>query len=148
MTALLRKMELNDIQQVSLIESTAHIAPWSFEILRGCLLIGYDCRILEENNQILGYLIARHNFNVSHILNICIDLAFQRKGLGRILLRGFLDSLEKGVIQSVILEVRPSNQSALALYKSFGFYCDSIKSAYYKDEKGIEDALLLKKKLS
>lgn len=144
---LMRTMELRDIDNVYRIESTAHLAPWSRSILVDCMLIGYDCRVLEENHLVVGYVICRKSFNTCHILNLCIDKAFQHKGLGKLLLDKLLSSVQDGIIQDIILEVRPSNSKALALYQGFDFHCDSIKKDYYKDENGIEDALLLKKTL-
>lgn len=147
-----RPMESADIDQVYQIELSAHRAPWSKGILSDCVLVGYDCRVLEkaENNtkQLAGYIICRRSFNICHILNLCISPTFQNQGLGKFFLKNILDSLEGSIIKSIILEVRPSNKIAIALYEAFGFTHDSIKSGYYKDIAGEEDAILLKKNIN
>ncbi|HAT8995733.1 TPA: ribosomal-protein-alanine N-acetyltransferase, partial [Legionella pneumophila subsp. pneumophila] len=46
----IRRMKDSDIENVYSIETNVHIAPWSKDILRDCVLVGYDCRVLEINN--------------------------------------------------------------------------------------------------
>lgn len=144
-----RAMQAEDVDEVYAIETSAHKIPWSRGILGDCVLVGYDCRVLEQTNEsgtrITGYIICRKSFNTCHILNLCIDTSCQNQGFGKFLLKSLLDSLVGGLANMVILEVRPSNLSAIKLYESFGFYRDEIKSEYYKDDKGVEDAWLLKK---
>ncbi|MCL5271741.1 MAG: ribosomal protein S18-alanine N-acetyltransferase [Gammaproteobacteria bacterium] len=146
----IRRMKESDIDNVYSIETNVHIAPWSRDILRDCVLVGYDCRVLEINNgdsPILGgYIISRISNKSCHILNVCITKPLQSKGLGRKLLQTLLYSLTKFTdTTSVVLEVRPSNQSAIHLYESMGFVPVETKKDYYKDAHGVEDAVLLKK---
>ncbi len=149
MAAKIRPMKPADVDRVYEIELSTHLAPWSRDILSDCVSVGYDCRVIEVKlrgkKRILGYIISRYSFNICHILNLCIASSAQRKGLGKLLLRDLLNSINKTVVKSVILEVRPSNPAALSLYEKFGFQQDSIKPGYYKDIKGEEDAILLKK---
>jgi len=145
-------MKVADIDNVYVIETSVHIAPWSKDILRDCVLVGYDCRVLEMNNgdsPILGgYIISRLNGDNCHILNFCIAKPLQSKGFGRKLLQTVLYSLSKFTeIKSVLLEVRPSNHAAIHLYKSLSFDETEIKKDYYNDNNQTEDAILLKKLL-
>ncbi|HGF0883922.1 TPA: ribosomal protein S18-alanine N-acetyltransferase [Legionella pneumophila] len=140
------------MENVYSIETNVHIAPWSKDILRDCVLVGYDCRVLEINNGdssiLAGYIISRISNNSCHILNLCIAKPLQSKGLGRKLLQTVLYSLSKYTqTESVILEVRPSNSAALHLYETMGFEKVEIKKDYYKDKNSVEDAILLKKLL-
>ncbi len=146
-------MTESDIDAVYAIEKEVHIAPWNRDILRDCIRVGYDCRVFEvnvENNRIIcGYIISRHSNNSCHVLNFCIAKPFQSKGYGRQFLQRVLYSLtESQKIDHVILEVRPSNNAALHLYKSVGFEQVEIKPAYYVEDNHIEDAIVLKKILS
>ncbi|HBA1634033.1 ribosomal protein S18-alanine N-acetyltransferase [Legionella sp. PATHC032] len=146
----IRRMKDSDIENVYSIETNVHIAPWSKDILRDCVLVGYDCRVLEINNGdspiLAGYIISRISNNSCHILNLCIAKPLQSKGLGRKLLQTVLYSLSKYTkTESVILEVRPSNSVALHLYETMGFEKVEIKKDYYKDKNNVEDAILLKK---
>lgn len=147
-----RAMKLKDVDRVYEIEMVSHQAPWSRDILRDCVLVGYDCRVLEYGEQanlnkaIVGYIICRYSSGICHILNLCVDTVSQGKGYGRFLLRNLLDSLVTYESLLLTLEVRPSNKAAIALYESFGFEHDTIKKSYYKDANGqVEDALVFRK---
>lgn len=149
----IRRMKDTDIDNVYAIETSVHIAPWSKNILRDCVLVGYDCRVIEINNGnspiLAGYIISRISNNSCHILNLCIAKPLQSKGFGRKLLQTFLYSLSKYTkAEFVVLEVRPSNSVALHLYQSMGFEQVEIKKEYYKDSNSVEDAILLRKSLS
>ncbi|MDP1604039.1 MAG: ribosomal protein S18-alanine N-acetyltransferase [Legionella sp.] len=145
----IRSMYSSDIDEVYSIELGAHRTPWSREIISDCVLVGYDCRVLEESDDdiksIVGYMIGRRSLNVYHVLNFCIAPSSQNRGLGKFMLKEVLDSLTTDKLDTIILEVRPTNKVAIALYEAFGFQQDAIKKDYYKDKNGVEDALLLKK---
>jgi [ribosomal protein S18]-alanine N-acetyltransferase len=148
----IRQMIETDMDDVYAIEKDVHLAPWSKSILVDCVRVGYDCRVFEvnaDNRPVLGgYIICRYSSNNCHILNFCIAKSLQSKGYGRQLLENVLYSLTKlEHVHYVILEVRPSNKTALHLYYSMGFEQTEIKSAYYQDDHGVEDAILLKKTL-
>lgn len=145
-------MKDSDIDSVYAIETDVHIAPWSRDILSDCVLVGYDCRVLEIHNGdsavLAGYIISRMSDENCHILNFCIAKPLQSKGYGRKLLQTVIYSLSKfSAIKYVILEVRPSNSAAIHLYEAMGFEKSEIKKDYYKDENSVEDAILLKKVL-
>ncbi|AHE67357.1 ribosomal protein S18-alanine N-acetyltransferase [Legionella oakridgensis] len=145
----IRPMTIDDVDDVYAIELSAHKAPWSRDILRDCVLVGYDCRVLESceraEPEIISYIILRYYDHTCHILNLCVALASQGKGYGRLLLQNVIDSLVGSEVEALILEVRPSNLTAISLYKKMGFYQAGIKKDYYQDELGVEDAVLLKK---
>lgn len=147
MLDLLRPMQQTDIDQVYAIELSSHRAPWSREILSDCQRVGYDCRVfetfIEGKKTIIGYIICRYTLNAGHILNLCIDQKVQGKGYGKKLLERFLKSLPDRTIDSLVLEVRPTNKTALNMYAKFGFIQAGIRKEYYKDKNGIEDAIML-----
>lgn len=148
----IRRMTESDVDAVYAIETSAHITPWSKNILRDCVLVGYRCLVLElqmDKSKIIGgYAICRHADNSCHLLNLCIAKELQSQGYGRIFLQELLNSLVLFKdIKNVILEVRPSNKIALHLYETMGFEQVEIKRDYYKDTEQIEDAIFLRKNL-
>jgi [ribosomal protein S18]-alanine N-acetyltransferase len=150
MTWRVRPMVDADIEDVYAIETSVHIAPWNKSILRDCVLVGYNCLVLEinvDNQWVLGgYIICRHKDEYYHILNFCIAKLMQSQGYGRKFLQKVLNVLALNKeIKYIILEVRPSNKGALYLYKTLGFELAEIKKEYYKDNNKTEDAILLKK---
>ena len=147
-----RAMLKSDIDRVYFIESTAHRSPWGHEILHDCVRVGYDCRVLErfEDSQLIdlvAYVICRSYDKTCHILNLCVIPTLQRKGYGRLLLQQVIDSLSPVITDTILLEVRPSNHAALHLYQTMGFEQVGVKRGYYRDGPGIEDAIVLQKRL-
>ncbi len=67
--------------------------------------------------------------------------AARRRGIARTLLRGVLDDSRGRGFRTVALEVRPSNEHALALYDSLGFRIVGRRRGYYYDTG--EDALVM-----
>ena len=149
MTLRVRAMQQSDIDSVYAIELAAHRAPWGSNILSDCVLVGYDCRVLEVDTasgfEIASYVISRYNENTCHVLNLCVAPALQGKGYGRHLLQNVIDSPAKEVVNTMTLEVRPSNHVALRLYQNMGFEQVAIKRGYYRDADGIEDGVVLQK---
>lgn len=77
------------------------------------------------------------------ILNVATDPAFRRQGVARALLEALLSELSRRGFCVALLEVRASNEPAIALYRSLGFIDDAIRERYYSDG---EDALLMSKR--
>lgn len=150
---IIRPMDVFDLNAVYAIEQNVHITPWSKEILYHCMLVGYQCYVLcikkRSKERLIGYRIQRISDNALHILNLCIDRPYQRKGYGKILLDHCIKNISiENQISEIKLEVRVNNHKAIKLYEKAGFQIASTLSDYYKDETGMEDALLLIKKLS
>lgn len=76
----------------------------------------------------------------AHITILGIDPPYQRLGLGRWLLIHLLRAAGDRGLAHATLEVRPSNQTAIALYQAFGFRVAGERRRYYADD---ESALIL-----
>jgi len=84
----------------------------------------------------------------AHILNVCVEPGSQGQGLGRRLLEYLLALASVGRVDTVLLEVRPSNDPARALYDALGFNEIGRRRAYYPAQGSTrEDALVLAKAL-
>lgn len=141
----------DDIDNVYSIEIAGHRSPWTREILRDCVLVNYDCRVIELDSDagrvIAGYIICRYVAGSCHILNLCITPRLQGNNYGQLLLQNVIDFPKHSPIDTVYLEVRPSNSAAMHLYKKMGFLQTGTKVAYYQEEEGVEDAVVLQKKI-
>src|SRR5581483_11365849 len=56
-----------------------------------------------------------------HVLNVATDPAHRRRGHARALVASVMARARSGGASLVLLEVRPSNTAAIALYTAFGF---------------------------
>lgn len=76
----------------------------------------------------------------AHITLLGVDPAYRRQGLGQLLLYVLLTCAQQRGLERATLEVRVSNQGAIALYEQFGFRRAGCRRRYYPDD---EDALIL-----
>lgn len=136
-----------DLSAVMAIEKSAYPFPWSLGNFRDCLGSGHRCRIFEIDGVIQGYSLVSMGAGEAHILNLCIHPALRGKGYGRLLLQEQLDALAECDVDMVLLEVRPSNSSAICLYDSLGFNELGRRKDYYPAAHGREDALIMARQL-
>lgn len=139
----LRDMAAADIADVALVEAASYLFPWSEGIFRDCLRVGYCCRVLCCGDETVGYCIISFGANEAHLLNLCVRPDLHGMGLGRHLLWHALERARDAGVKTMFLEVRPSNEIALSLYRSEGFVEVGYRRSYYRGVNGREDALVL-----
>jgi ribosomal-protein-alanine acetyltransferase len=83
----------------------------------------------------------------SHLLNVCVRPERQREGHGMRLLEHLVALSRRHHADTALLEVRPSNRAALALYRKAGFNEVGVRRGYYPGTNGREDALILARHL-
>jgi ribosomal-protein-alanine N-acetyltransferase len=142
-----RAMRPEDLPRVSEIERRVYSHPWTQGNFADSIAAGYDCTVLEVYGCLCGYGILTVAAGEAHLLNISIDASWQGKGLGRTLLLHHIDLARSKGARILLLEVRPSNTVARALYESVGFERIAVRRGYYPAADGREDALLLLLKL-
>lgn len=146
-SATIRAMGHKDLAMVSDIERRSYEFPWSHGVFRDCLLAGYHCIVLERDGRVAGYGILSIAAGEAHILNLCVDPKYRSHGYGEYLLDAILTRSRSASVREIFLEVRPSNTTALALYRKKGFHRVARRPAYYQATEGREDAAVLAKKL-
>ncbi|HEX5161757.1 MAG TPA: ribosomal protein S18-alanine N-acetyltransferase [Steroidobacteraceae bacterium] len=137
-----------DLPEVASIEQQSYAFPWSENIFRDCLRVGYTCRALDLAGQIIGYGVMSLGAGEAHILNVCVREQFRSVGFGRRLLEHLLERAAAAGVAEAFLEVRPSNLSAIRLYQHLGFEQIGIRRGYYQAPDGREDAIVLKRELT
>ena len=125
-----------DLSEVSDIEVSAYLFPWSQEVFRSCLRAGYACRLAAEGDRVRGYGILSLAANEAHLLNLCIAPAEQGRGWGGWLLRHLFGIARVRQAERMFLEVRPSNRAAVRLYEGHGFVHVGTRRSYYPAASG------------
>ena len=143
----IRPMMEIDLPEVALVEQQSYAFPWSENIFRDCLRVGYTCRALDLSGQIIGYGVMSLGAGEAHILNVCVRNEFRNLGFGKRLLEHLLERASASGVAEAFLEVRPSNLSAIRLYQHLGFEQIGIRRGYYQAPDGREDAIVLKLEL-
>lgn len=140
---LIRAMAMADIPAVLAIERWSYEFPWSEEIFKDCLRVGYYCQVMISAGAIAGYGVMTVGAGEAHIVNLCIKPELRQQGLGRRLLAYIIDEARHSGVGNMFLEVRPSNEVAINLYLNMGFNEIGIRKEYYPARNGREDALIL-----
>ncbi len=137
------EMQSGHLATVADLELSCYQSPWSAAAFehelqnnpfarnyvatgQGSGLAGYACIWLREGELLIN--------------NLTVASAFRRQGLGRHLLGHLMEVGRHAACHSAVLEVRPSNEAALHLYRSFDFEQLGSRPGYYRDG---EDALIL-----
>jgi ribosomal-protein-alanine N-acetyltransferase len=164
-TYMLRYMSLSDIAQVVEVDRLSFPMPWSarsylFEIsdnkaghmivleampetppARG--LMGMFQRLGGQNSQstIVGYGGFWLIDGEAHVSTIAVHPDHRGRSLGEVLLAGMLSRGIALKAEYSVLEVRVSNESAINLYRKYGYEIVGQRKRYYRDND--EDAFLM-----
>ena len=99
------------------------------------------CRIERGLSKFKTFRTARH----AHVVSLAVREPYRRRGIAsEILLKAMENGVETYNVTECFLEVRVSNQPAIALYEKLGFTSVNRKLGYYMDG---EDARVLAKSL-
>ncbi|WP_032121329.1 ribosomal protein S18-alanine N-acetyltransferase [Clostridium amazonitimonense] len=141
------------------------IIPMTYDHIEDVLAISFlsfpiswyrESFIRELQNNFAYYVVAKYKGDIvgfggtwiileeSHITNIAVHPNFRGLGIGEIILKSLINIGKIHGINSMTLEVRPSNTAALGLYNKLGFLEEGRRKNYYEDNK--EDALILWKR--
>ena len=77
----------------------------------------------------------------AHIVTIATRVSHRRRGIGEMLLIATIELAQERGQPLITLEVRVSNEAALALYEKYGFHEVGRRPRYYSDNR--EDAFIL-----
>lgn len=143
----LRPMREVDLEGAMACERAAYELPWSEDVVRECLRVGYNCWVADLGGEIVAHGIMSVGADECHVLNLCVHPQWQGMGLGRRLLRRLLALAREKGADTAFLEVRVSNALARKLYVSEGFCEVGTRRGYYPARTGREDAVVLARSL-
>ncbi len=137
----IRRLTYSDLPHVIAIERRAFPTPWSLSmfVLELSKPSGI-CLAATQNGRLVGYLVCSRYDTVWHVMNVAIDPARLREGIASTLMTHLFETADRPHEQYT-LEVRESNDGAIALYERFGFRGAGHRRAYYHDNR--EDALIM-----
>jgi ribosomal-protein-alanine N-acetyltransferase len=138
-----RQMYADDLDEVMRNEVRAYDHPWTRGVFLDCLRGGYECWVITDAMGILGHGVLSCVAGEAHLLNVCVAVEHQGKGLGRMLVDHLVHRSRIRAAEVVFLEVRISNTVASALYESVGFNEIGRRRNYYPAANGHEDARVL-----
>ena len=135
--------ESRDIEAVLAIENQVYALPWSRESYEELLLLdSIRMWIAKEGERLVGYMLYQIGGSEVELHTIAVDPTKQGSGIGRGLMEHFIREAKKLQATILFLQVRPSNQRAISLYRKFGFEVVGVRGNYYTDNQ--EDAWVMK----
>jgi ribosomal-protein-alanine N-acetyltransferase len=144
---VIRPMGHADLAGVLAAEQASYPYPWSRRIFRDCLRVGYCCLVAEIGGRVQGHGIMLASAGEAHILNVCVHPGVRRRGIARAMLDELMGIACRAGAEAAYLEVRPSNEGAIALYRGAGFQVVGRRADYYPAAFGREDALVMARML-
>lgn len=142
---MIRRLRIEDLEQVAELERKYFSVPWSKESLRQSLEKPYYLFLAaEEDGLVAGYAGLLQVADEGDITNIVVDEAYRGRGIGTELTGKVLEEGRKLGIHSFTLEVRVSNETAIHVYEKLGFVPEGVRKGFY--EKPTEDALIMWKR--
>jgi len=97
--------------------------------------------VAEQDGRVIGFLIGRIAADEFEILNVAVARAYRRRGMASALLNEALECAQTGGSRRAYLEVRASNEAAIALYLRHEFRVCGSRARYYQHPA--EDAVVL-----
>jgi ribosomal-protein-alanine N-acetyltransferase len=136
-------MTRDHVREAHRIDAKVYAKPWSLAMWRQELSLGNNRTYLvaRVDERSVGHAGVMFVVDEGHITTVAVDPDFQGSGIATRLLIGLSrDAIERGV-RAMTLEVRVTNERAIALYRRFGYAPAGIRKNYYADEG--EDGLIM-----
>jgi len=141
-----RRMALDDLDRILEIEKDGFAHPWSADLLRREMIHDWSTILLATEHGgaaevILGFVVFWLVHDELHVLNIATALEARRRGVGWALMEEAAARARRAGAVLATLEVRRSNEGAIALYRALGYRQVGVRPNYYADEG--EDAIVM-----
>ena len=138
------KMQSIHVSQVAALEKLCFSEPWSENSVAGELNNPLSLWLVAvDGDCVAGYVGSQSVMGESDMMNIAVAPNYRRQGIAEALIEELARQLRDGGNYCLTLEVRASNEPAIALYEKLGFTQVGRRPNYYRSPK--EDALILRK---
>ena len=137
-------MNESHIHPIAELEKMCFSDPWSVNAM------AYELRnplstwfVAVDGDTVAGYVGSQTVLGEADMMNLAVNPEYRRRGVGQALVERLIDDLRIKDAYCLTLEVRVSNNSAIALYEKMGFVVVGRRPNYYHHPK--EDALIMRK---
>ena len=137
-------MNSSHVAQIAQLEKICFSDPWSEKSVASEL----DNKlafwlVAAEGDTVAGYIGSQTVIDETDMMNVAVHPDFRRQGIAEALVNTLVENLKKMGSRCLTLEVRASNEPAIALYGKLGFAEIGRRKNYYRNPR--EDALILRK---
>jgi len=141
----IQRMGLKDLPEVASIAASSFLTTWTEKMFAGEMENPFShCFVGKTEGaltgQVVGFICFRTIQDESELLNFCVHPQHRRRSIGKRLMQFYIDFCNDKDIKAFYLEVDPSNERALHLYRSFSYEPSGTRKNFYG---GKSDALLM-----
>lgn len=138
---VVRPMSALDIEHAfALLQESPQATMWTKESLEEWAT-SKSAWVAELGGCVAGILLGRVAADEYEILNLAVGQSFRRRRIATSLVNAAMEKARSEGAQDFYLEVRASNEGAIALYLQAGFQICGLRTNYYSDPS--EDAMLM-----
>ncbi|MCR5509135.1 MAG: ribosomal protein S18-alanine N-acetyltransferase [Lachnospiraceae bacterium] len=139
---IVRKMTADDLDAVTEMERTVFEMPWKKDDF-AALIDRPDrgCVVALLNGDVAGCVVYHNIVGDVDITNVQVKEGYRRRGIARALMESALVHAREAGGTAFTLEVRVSNEPAIALYESLGFTIEGRRRSFYGNPT--EDAFVM-----
>ena len=138
------EMKAEHVPQVAQLEKLCFADPWSeMSIAKELESLWSYWLVAVDGDIVAGYIGSQSSVDESDIMNVAVHPDYRRQGIAESLINKLVGDLKARGSHALMLEVRASNNPAIALYEKLGFSQVGCRKNYYRNPK--EDALILRK---
>ncbi|MEA1981587.1 MAG: ribosomal protein S18-alanine N-acetyltransferase [candidate division Zixibacteria bacterium] len=138
----IRPMTQDDLDRVIELEINIFPDPWSRSVFEEQFSDdSWGSVVALSDGLIIGYACYLTVGVESHLTNIAVDPDYRRKLVAYHLLATILEAVKKEDCEYILLEVRPSNKSAISFYNENNFSVLCRYPGYYRNPT--EDAYVM-----
>ncbi len=140
----IKKMEACHVPAIAALEKICFSDPWQEVSIASELTNPLSYWLVAmDGDTLAGYVGSQTVLDGSDMMNIAVAPAYRRQGIAEELIAKLIEGVsDKGAV-CLVLEVRASNEAAIALYQKLGFSQIGRRPNYYFKPR--EDALILRK---
>ena len=145
---LFTTLKAEQLAEVYHIEKASFQRPWRHQAFKdelACRDAAQYAVLSPDSRQLIAYVFVRIVVDEMHLLKIAVDPGWRRRGVATWAMQRCFGKARRRGIDKITLEVRATNQAAIALYVKLGFKKVGTRQGYYTDTG--EDALLMTKKI-
>lgn len=137
------EMLVEHLDQVEEIEKVSFPTPWTRSSFTDELLRNDFAHyiVAVHEGAVIGYGGMWHILDEAHITNVAVRPDCRGKNIGKALMLEIIRQAVTMGVNSMTLEVRPSNKAARRLYHVLGFEERGVRKRYYSDTN--EDAIIM-----
>ena len=136
------KIGSEHLSGVAELEKLCFSEPWSEKSLELLLRDGAVGFAVLEDGAVVAYGGMTYVLDEGQITNIATHPSARRKGFGARIVGALCDFARESGLREIFLEVRASNEGAIALYSQSGFLRVGERRGFYRAP--VEDAIIMK----